>query len=386
MSLVPHLGLGLASLNVPLPLVTPPPVLPANIAATDPSNPISCLDVNISPTLARLITCLTNYTVPEGFYNETTYQAAQPTDSQRSAWLDVVTNLLDLSGRGSSDPTNPCASVVTPSPLKDIYTISPFTDNGTSIPYCVLAESHSKNSSYVKGWGVFVVPAAPSGVQRYLHISAPHPWFDGDTPTQAATVFGAVGAKSLLIDGRIRTAYLAGTGCVEGGNGYYRTDPAHNKLELFYDTNRAIWAWQEQNGGCPAANCAFIQFHGKAATTCPTDAIFLSTGLARSASSVAWYTDSTPRPVKSLQSRLRANFPTWNVSLPSDSDCTLTATQNVVGRWLNGIDDANVCTQGSTASLAQGVFVHAEQSATARGSGAYAGWIKAVNEAFQVIH
>lgn len=52
-----------------------------------------------------------------------------------------------------------------------------------------------------------------------------------------------------------------------------------SQLQPFYDANKAIWAWQNANGGCPSSSCAFIQFHGKSPKTCPYDQMFLSSGL-----------------------------------------------------------------------------------------------------------
>lgn len=52
------------------------------------------------------------------------------------------------------------------------------------------------------------------------------------------------------------------------------------KREPFYDANVAVWEWQEKtDGGCLNESCAFVQFHGKAPTSCVRDAVFLSTGL-----------------------------------------------------------------------------------------------------------
>jgi hypothetical protein len=77
-----------------------------------------------------------------------------------------------------------------------------------------------------------VVPAMRRAVSRFIHISAPHPTADINTTQQAAALFKATGAKSLLIPGRIRMAFLDATDCVESpaGTVYYKTDPAHDKV------------------------------------------------------------------------------------------------------------------------------------------------------------
>jgi hypothetical protein len=96
-----------------------------------------------------------------------------------------------------------------------------------------------------------------------------------------------------------------------------------------------------------------------------------------------WYSSSTDRPIKRLQSSLRKHFPNWNVSLPTDTKCTLTATKNIVGRFLNGVPAGDVCSTAAKAEDAQGYFIHAEQAAVSRKSSE--GWLAAVEEAFQPV-
>lgn len=72
----------------------------------------------------------------------------------------------------------------------------------------------------------------------------------------------------------------------------------------------------------------------------------------------------------------------WNISLPSDSSCSLIATKNVVGRFLNGIADFQVCSHGSNARLATGVFVHIEQGTASRAESTYEAWSMALTKTF----
>jgi len=167
-------------------------------------------------------------------------------------------------------------------------------------------------------------------------------------------------------------------------------------MEPFFDANLAISEWQ---GVCPSSSCAYIQMHGKSQKTCPDDDIFLSSGLgmtssyptlfqiytelypARSSASLAWYRDATDRPIKRLQRNLKSTF---HISLPSDSPCVLTATKNVFGRYLNGIDLGSVCNKGATNRTATGEFLHAEQSAAALSPLNYDVWSQAVLNTFDV--
>ncbi|KAG7086010.1 hypothetical protein E1B28_003533 [Marasmius oreades] len=367
---------------------------------------IPCIRNTSLTTLESLVACYDPYTIPEQFFNQTTYDAAQPTEAESAAWLGLVNDLLWVDGN--------CTDVVVPPILNQVYGVSVFTsktntseETGTNTSYCVLHERKAITLqpdsptfpffpySYIKGWGLFVVPSSksPSVTRRSaVHLSAPHPQFDLKTPEQAAALFSGIGAKSLLVAGRSRESFMTPTSCVQpvsSGNSsdttvYFVTDPAHNDKEPFVQASFRIAKWQKGQGGCPASSCAFIQMHGKGASSCPQDTMFLSSGLGNSASSVAWYTDATDRPIKRLQKNVRDMFPSFTASLPSDSNCSLTATTNVFGRYLNGIEESAVCDNASNATLATGVFVHIEQAIASRNPDAYQGWIQALSETFPV--
>ncbi|KAJ7022971.1 hypothetical protein C8F04DRAFT_1213430 [Mycena alexandri] len=335
-----------------------------------------CLLQNTTSTLEDVVACFDAYTVPEGYYSDATYAAAQPNADELQDWEELISSLLSVDGN--------CTSGIVPTSIADIYNVSLFTDT-TGLQYCVASEITSIDGVYAKGWGLFVVPATQKAVLRDIHLAAPHPAYDLLTPEQAGALFKSTGARSLLISGRIRTANLAPSDCVIPSSNttiYYKTDPAHDTAEPFVSASKTIREWQHANDGCPTQSCAFIQMHGKGATSCPTDTMFLSSGLGRSNASVAWYTDAADRPVKRLKTHLMAAFPTWNISLPSDSACSLTATDNVFGRLVNGVAEQLVCTDASTAELATGEFIHIEQAIISREAGVYFEWTAALLATF----
>ena len=99
--------------------------------------------------------------------------------------------------------------------------------------------------------------------------------------------------------------------------------------------------------------------------------------------SLDYYNNNTP-PVKRIRNELNTVFTTWTNSLPPDSTCGLTATDNVFGRLVNaaaGASDDSVCTTSTTCGNVSGQFAHIEQSATARDSANYNGWATAMNRA-----
>jgi hypothetical protein len=107
--------------------------------------------------------------------------------------------------------------------------------------------------------------------------------------------------------------------------------------------------------------------------------------IGNSSASKSWYLDPTDRPVKRLQKNLQIAFSSFKVSLPSDSPCMLTATTNVVGRYMNGVPMESVCSRGATSRHATGVFVHAEQALGARDRRHYAAWAEAVVASFEAV-
>ncbi|KIJ98830.1 hypothetical protein K443DRAFT_626384 [Laccaria amethystina LaAM-08-1] len=234
-------------------------------------------------------------------------------------------------------------------------------------------------------------------VSRNVHISAPHPRFDVGTPAQAAYIFKATGSKSLLIAGRTPTAFLNLSPCISTASlSAPIKSTVHPKFhtcshyllvvsqrEPFFDASLAIYAWQQRRG-CPLSMCAYIQMHGNRSSTCPLDQIFLSAGLGRSSTAKAWYIDCDGRPMKRLRGHLQLAFPLWNVSLPPNSSCALTATRNVVGRYINGVDEHSVCHTGADPPAVSGEFIHVEQDDTFRWAESYKMWAAAVRKTFVV--
>ena len=135
------------------------------------------------------------YTVPEGFYTDTTYADAQPTETQRGEWRTLVQRLLTVD--------NANCGITPPSTLVDIYAICSFQE------YCVLYETTlNSRGTYNKGWGSMIVPSLRFHVARRIHISAPHPGADFGTVEQAAAIFQRTGSNSLLVTGRHRNAFI----------------------------------------------------------------------------------------------------------------------------------------------------------------------------------
>jgi len=191
----------------------------------------------------------------------------------------------------------------------------------------------------------------------------------------------------LLTSTRHRAAY-AKQGCGKLSDGSpvipgWVTDAAHHDQELFHQVALVLRAWQQDHGGCPAASCAYIQFHGKADTSCPGDAGFISAGIA----SASWYT----RPAAARPNLLTQTLGTvasdlgltWTFSTPGTSSCNLAATSNIFARVLNGVSVGQECDHIATTTLATGSFLSIEQKGSAReASWDEALWARAIRETF----
>ncbi|KAJ7152570.1 hypothetical protein C8R46DRAFT_1303124 [Mycena filopes] len=312
------------------------------------ANPLcaNSLRPNTTSTLEDAVQCFDAYTVSEGYYTDETYAAAQP-NCRPTRGLGRPRLRPALRGWKLHLPRRPASY------RRPFTTFSLFTDAATGAQYCVGSETTSDGASSSSP-----PPKRPS--LRDIHLAAPHPAYDLFTPEQAGALIKSTGARSLLISGRIRTANLAPSDCVLPSSNttvYYKTDPAHDTgAEPFFSASKTIRVWQHAKDGCPAPSCAFIQMHGKGASSCPTDTMFLSSGIGRSSASIAWYTDTVDRPLKRLKTHLTAAFPAWTMSLPSDS-----ALVN------GGCGGEGVRRGGRGRGVATGEFVHIEQAIVVEG-------------------
>lgn len=207
-----------------------------------------------------------------------------------------------------------------------------------------------------RGGGTFILNLFPA---RDLWLEAPHADSDEGTLRQTATQLVTLGARALLITGSHRCAVTtaspcSGTTSVCGTKGLRISDVAHYGNNFFTAAHRAL------RDTYPDAIAASI--HGMDAGDGPEAAV-VSDGT------------STPRPGAlsnrlrdALNSHLVGTKKAFSCNAPDDSGKhrTLCGTSNVQGRIDNGAADACY----TEAAAATDRFVHLEQSATLRGTGA----------------
>jgi hypothetical protein len=255
-----------------------------------------------------------------------------PTASQQADWRQVVSQmLLGLCDFGL------------PSSLSEPMRVRSFVDSGDGKRYCVLMEvaDLDLNGRVDRGWGTFIVDPAAT---RELSQQAAHPISDSDTETEAALVFQATDSRSYLLCGAHRRADPGAGGCVPS---HGPADCAHSTATMFYATAVALDVFYNARS-IPHAQ---IQWHGMASTTCPSVGAYMSQG-----------TSSVPAAdakISELARRLVSYNPAWDVGLTGAGLCRLNATDNVEGRYLNGVARASICS--ADAAVASGRFIHIEQ-------------------------
>ncbi|WP_147451169.1 hypothetical protein [Corallococcus llansteffanensis] len=207
-----------------------------------------------------------------------------------------------------------------------------------------------------RGGGTFIVNLSPA---RNLWLEAPHADSDEGTLRQTAEQLVTLGARALLLTGSNRcavatTSPCSGTTSVCGTKGLRISDAAHYGNTFFTAAHRAL------RDTYPDAIA--VSVHGMDAGDGPEAAV-VSDGT------------SVQRP-ESLSVRLRDALNTHLVGTRKAFSCNapddagkhraLCGTSNVQGRIDNGAADACF----TEAAAASDRFLHLEQSATLRGTGA----------------
>lgn len=296
------------------------------------------LTCSSAATLDALATCIKNQ-IPGNGSGE--WVAA--TATEQTAWRSAVNQMLN----GACNFTLPAA-------IATAAQIRTFTDTSTGKNYCLLMEvlDANNNGKVDRGWGAFMVN--PNATLEISH-HAPHPLADLNTENESIGVFGGTNSRSWMMAGAHRLAASGSNSCQSS---YGASDAAHAITNMFHATNIELLAFY-------GSNLQTIQWHGMASDTCSTNA-FLSHGR-----------DVNPAPAdKNLQLKnsMLAAHPTWDIETP-DTACTLNATDNVQGRLINGVPEANVC--NTAASSYNGRFLHIEQDPSMRSA---ADWIPSVSE------
>lgn len=319
--------------------------------------PATTLSCPSSTALESLIDCISGQ-MPQ--HDSDGFVA--PTSTQKADFQTVVQQML---GQECDFPL--------PTSLSANMAIRTFTDSSNGRTYCLLMEVTSTVTPGVvdKGWGTFIT--YPDATREISH-QAPHPKFDtsipgssGDSYTEreAVRIFKLSDSRSYLMAGARRSANLNASSCQSS---YEESDCSHNINNMFFPANQALDAFYG------SSDWTAIEWHAKAASTCPND-MFMSIG----------FNANPPAGSKVLilKSQIAIQRPTWIVQTPRKSSCSLNATTNVSGRFLNGVQPTNVC--NTNASTPSHKFLHIEQTVNiiaADLDGVASSWANAIIAAF----
>jgi hypothetical protein len=303
----------------------------------------SDLDCASAITLGGLVGCIRSH-MPragsEGF--------VVPKTAERLAFRGVVAEML----KGHCD-------FALPPSLAGVMRLRSFDDDQKT--YCVLMEVRDADADgYVdRGWGTFIVD--PDASRELVH-EAPHPLSDADTDLEAVEIMKGTDSRGFLLCGAHRAANAARSGC---DSRYKQADCAHAVASMFHAAVLEIDAFY---GARPHVQ---IQWHGMGVTTCASLGAYVSQGLAEAPGAGA--------KALALQMNAMLQNPAWSVGVPGSGACDLDGTDNVAGRFLNGVPLADVC--GKDAVSATGEFLHIEQHAGLRVA---SGWIGPIAKTFPI--
>jgi hypothetical protein len=303
------------------------------------------LDCASAITLGGLVTCIRSHmprSGSEGF--------VVPTTAERLDFRGVVGKML----KGHCD-------FALPASLAGAMRLRSFEDGENDKTYCVLMEvEDADGDGYVdRGWGTFIVDPTAS---RELFHEAPHPLSDAETDLEAVQIFKGTNSRGFLLCGAHRAANAAASDCDAS---YEESDCAHAVANMFHPAVLEIDAFYG------ARRHTQIQWHGMGATTCASLGAHASQGIAKAPLAGA--------NVLALRKNATLYNPTWVVGVPGGGACDLDATDNVAGRFLNGVPLANAC--GMDAEGATGEFLHIEQHMALR---AASGWIAPIQRTFPI--
>lgn len=207
-----------------------------------------------------------------------------------------------------------------------------------------------------RGWGSVIVNNAPT---RELNIAIMHPMDDWKTEEQGIGIFKASNSRSFFVAGARR--YVGKPSACQPDYAHSSSDAAHNTALMLFAATQEIDAWYGSR------RWHQLQFHGMGSGACSGVDVYITNGKN--------LTPASGDVSLKLKVNILKEHPTWSVNVPGDSPgCSLSATTNVQGRFLNGVSADAVCATSATAYSQK--FFSLEQAPGFRQA---ADWIAVVN-------
>jgi len=330
--------------------------------------PSVCTQLAVEPCASSMMAVVESYKCRMPLQGSEKY--VHPSQEVMQDWEILVSQMLT----GTCNPLN------VPASLSSVgYQLGIVSDIASQTEYCVLVNYVDANNDGVVDapWGIAAVNLNQD--VKNLSLDIPHPLHDG-TWEQGINVFLGINARSYTMSGSHRYANAA----LACQTDYQIADAAHT-LNTFHASSRAIFQFYNNLN----VDHASIQLHGMASTSCTDDAYFTpgtAIGLPSSREKIALLRDALQDLLNDalLQTGVdpRNDDPALllPLSLPGETDCTLSGGTNVQGRMFNGVNLDHVCTV--EADQYSGRFVHVEQQRNLRKAELYPYWIQAINNAY----
>lgn len=240
------------------------------------------------------------------------------------------------------------------------YEVVEFLDSGTATTFHILEENVEPGDAGFRGLGIYVFDRGVGATDRLI-LQAPHPINDSLTLAQIGLAIPQLRPRVAMIPGTHRNNSTTVTPCdgtFEGGGSYRVSDVAHYDVNFFHPAHEEL----ENSVPCTIT----IQFHGFCTCNYPslTDDCVVSNGVGAPAVGM---------PARVLAARIDAQGFVANdggggdlttAALYDEDTTSLGGTNNLQGRFTNGVAPADVCDTDATTASER--FVHLEQDLDVR--------------------
>lgn len=311
-------------------------------------------------TVQKLNAYLEQFFAKEASITAKEWFASLPTDVERLEMKKLLKHLHQNNGE-----KNFCSSdiMVDYPKIAKFCNITLFKD-----VYCLVHE-HNMSKRF---WGYAII-TRQNAVKLNVHHSVAHYESDGDVCNETATIFEKTKSKALVVNGANRYAVIDNNVTNQCQPKTPIADAAHNDRTMFQAMNEALFEASVKSNN----DAVFIQWHGMSENSCPSASTFISAGLTYNAPT---YQNPSSPVIKLMQ---HFNKLSAGAMIPNPrSACHLLGTNNVFGRYVNGVPTANVCRQNAVEEDARGVFVHIEQKRHVRDD--WELWTRVIENAFEV--
>lgn len=301
------------------------------------------LDCTGESSLSAVISCVKSSIQPK----ESELYSPVTDEETHSLFYNLIQNIT----------TEKQCELTLPTVLSPLFKTKNFTEDGST--YCIIYPYQDTNNDgyFDDGHGVYIINIETASAPTFLSVVVPHPLHDTNTPALGITVFSSLKALTFSVAGAHRHTNADSSACQSS---YKEADVVHTTDSFFYTFHKAIHdlnLTSSGTGGWSGSTLPHVQFHSMGTSTCPGVDVFISSGFSDPPHALS--------PASSILSAATAAYPHWNISYPdalNSNGCNLYGTGNTIGRYMNDVPLADVCSTAADKSTAldSSVFVQVE--------------------------